>query len=125
MDVSDVLGVVAVGKDDIDVRVLQTGQGALEALDDVLLRQAPGVGLLPLCAEEDLCRQDVFVTWPGQLLEGLAHLELAFSGRVDLGRVEEVDAVVPGGLHAILDERAPAVMRSDQAFGWKGGTGRT
>jgi hypothetical protein len=118
---SDVLGVVAVGKDDIDVRVLQTGQGALETLDDVLLGQAPGVGLLPLCAEEDLCRQDVLVTWPGELLEGLAHLELALSGRVDLGSVEEVDAVVPGGLHAVLDEGAPAAVWSASGIvvdGW-------
>jgi hypothetical protein len=110
-----------VGKDDIDVRVLQTGQGALEPLDDVLLGQAPGVGLLPLCAEEDLCRQDVLVTWPGELLEGLAHLELALSGRVDLGSVEEVDAVVPGGLHAVLDERAPAAVWSASGIvvdGW-------
>jgi hypothetical protein len=118
---SDSLRVVAVGKDDIDVRVLQTGQGALEPLNDVLLGQAPGVGLLPLCAEEDLCRQDVLVTWPGELLEGLAHLELALSGRVDLGSVEEVDAVVPGSLHAVLDERAPAAVWSASGIvvdGW-------
>lgn len=41
-------------KDDIDVVVLETLQGALQALNDVLLAQSPGVGLLAASSEEHL-----------------------------------------------------------------------
>lgn len=110
-----------VGQDDIHIRLLQPLQRALEALDDVLPAQAAGVGLLAAGAEEDLGAQHVLVARPVELLERVAHLHLALSVGVDLGGVEEVDAVVPGGLHALLDDRAvlraavgePAAQRED------------
>lgn len=37
------------------------------------------------------CRDDVFVSWPRELLKGLTHLNLALAVGVDLGGVEEVD----------------------------------
>jgi hypothetical protein len=37
-----------------------------------------------------------------KLLEGIAHLNLALARRVDLSGIEEVDAMVPGSLHALL-----------------------
>jgi len=48
-----------VGKDDIDVGLLQALEGALETLDDVLAGETSGVGLLAACTEEDLCCEDV------------------------------------------------------------------
>lgn len=78
----------AVGEDDIDVWGLQALQAGLEALDDVLSRQAAGVWLLTSGAEEDLCDQDVLVAGPVELLEGGAHLNLAGTVGVDLGSVE-------------------------------------
>lgn len=78
----------AVGEDDIDVWGLQALQAGLEALDDMLSRQAAGVGLLASGAEEDLCDQDVLVAGPVELLEGIAHLNLAGTVGVDLGSVE-------------------------------------
>ena len=47
------------GKDDIDVGLLQALEGALETLDDVLAGETSGVGLLAACTEEDLCCEDV------------------------------------------------------------------
>lgn len=60
----DLLGIVTMSKYNIDVVVLQALQGALQSLNDVLLAQTTGVGLLPRGAEEDLCRQNVFVPRP-------------------------------------------------------------
>lgn len=42
--------------------------------------------------EEYLCAQNVLIAWPGELLESLAHLDLALAIGVDLSSVEEVDA---------------------------------
>ena len=50
----DLLGIVTMSKYNIDVVVLQTLERALEALDDVLLAQSTGVGLLASCSEENL-----------------------------------------------------------------------
>jgi hypothetical protein len=90
----------------VHVRLLQPLQRALETLDNVLPAEATGVGLLAACAEEDLGAEDVLVTRPVELLEGIAHLNLALTVGVHLRGVEEVDAVVPGGLHALLDNVA-------------------
>lgn len=53
-----------------------------------------------------LCRDHVFVPGPSQLLERLSHLKFALSSSVDLGSVEEVDAIVPCRLHTVLDDGA-------------------
>lgn len=120
----------AVGEDNIDVWGLEALQAGLEALDDVLSRQAAGVWLLASGTEEDLCDQDVLVAGPVELLEGLAHLNLAGTVGVDLGSVECLlgrgaasqflgrivraghagathDAMVPGRLQDLLDDGAP------------------
>lgn len=47
------------GKDNIDVRLLQALERALETLDDVLSAETAGVGLLAASTEEDLCGEDV------------------------------------------------------------------
>ena len=81
-------GVGTVGKDYVDVGGLQTLEGRLETLDDVLPAQAAGVGLLAARSEEDLGGEDVLVTGPVELLEGLAHLDFGRAIGVDLGRVK-------------------------------------
>jgi len=93
-------------KNNVHVGLLQSLQRALESLHDVLPAQATSVGLLAAGTEEDLCAQDVLVAGPVELLEGSAHLDLASTVGVDLGGVEEVDSVVPGSLHALLDNVA-------------------
>lgn len=93
-------------KNNVHVGLLQSLQRALESLHDVLPAQATSVGLLAAGTEEDLCAQDVLVAGPVELLEGSAHLDLASTVGVDLGGVEEVDSMVPGSLHALLDNVA-------------------
>lgn len=93
-------------KDNVHVGLLKPLQRALESLNDVLPAQATGVGLLATSTEEDLCAQDVLVTGPVELLEGVSHFDLTGAVGVDLGSVEEVDSVVPCGLHALLDNVA-------------------
>lgn len=95
----------AVGEDDIDVWGLQALQAGLEALDDVLSRQAARVGLLAPGSEEDLGDQDVLVTGPVELLEGGAHLDLAGTVGVDLGGVE---CLLGGGASQLLGQIARA-----------------
>ena len=75
------------GKDDVDIWLLHALETALETLNNMLPRQPTGVWLLATSAKEDLCRQDVFVSWPRQLLQSLSHLNLALSVGVDLGCV--------------------------------------
>jgi len=107
------------GKDDIDVGVVKSGQRALQTLDNVLLRETPThllvqhqhaehhtclvLGSFLLVPKNTcrkfqsqfvkhmhiayLCRQDIFITRPLQLLEGLAHLNLALSSCVGLSSV--------------------------------------
>lgn len=66
--------------------------------------------------------QNILIPRPVQLLKRAPHLDLALARRVRLGRVEEVDAVVPGRLHALLDDVAllraaigePAAQREDR-----------
>jgi hypothetical protein len=91
---------------DVHVRLLQPLKRALETLDNVLPAEAASVGLLATSAEEDLGAQDVLIARPVELLERSAHLDLTTAIGVDLGSVEEVDAVVPGSLHALLDNVA-------------------
>ena len=57
-------------------------------------------------AEEDLGREHILVSRPRQLLQCLAHLDLALAVRVDLSGVEEVDAIIPRRLKAILHDVA-------------------
>lgn len=47
------------GKDNIDVRLLQALERALETLNDVLSAETTSVGLLAASTEEDLCSEDV------------------------------------------------------------------
>lgn len=49
-----ILGVKAMGKDDIHIGLLQAGQGALQPLDNVLLRETSCIGLLSASAKEHL-----------------------------------------------------------------------
>ena len=94
----------------VDIVVLQPLQRALQTLNNVLLAQPPRVGLLASRAKVDLGRQHVLVARPRQLFEGIAHLHLALALRIYLGRVEEIDAVAPRCLHALLDN--VALLRS-------------
>jgi hypothetical protein len=110
------------GKDNIDIRLLETLERALETLDDVLSAKTAGVGLLAASSEEDLCGEDVpgwvsekhaidlygylLVARPGKLLEGSAHLNLRFTVGVDLSGVESVDTMIPSLLENLLDDIA-------------------
>ena len=93
-------------EDDINVRLLQALERVLKTLDDVLAGETASVGLLATSAEEDLGRDHVLVTRPCELLERLTHLNLALAVGVRLGSVEEVDAVAPRRLEAVLDDLA-------------------
>jgi hypothetical protein len=93
-------------ENNVHVWLLQPLQRALETLDNVLPAEAASVGLLAASAEEDLGGEHVLITRPVELLERLTHLDLALAVGVDLGGVEEVDTVVPGSLHALLDNVA-------------------
>jgi hypothetical protein len=42
------------GEDDVNIVMLETLERALQALDNVLLAQSPGVGLLASCSKVDL-----------------------------------------------------------------------
>ena len=78
-------GVVgSVGEDDVDVWLLQAGQGALESFHNVFLRKTAGVGFFAAGAEEDLCNEDVFVAGPGELFQGGAHFDFALAISIDL-----------------------------------------
>jgi hypothetical protein len=105
---------VTVSEDNIDVVMLQTLQGALQALDDVLLAQTTGVGLLSRCSKEDFGRQNVFVSRIFKLLKCLSHLDLALACGVDLSGIEEVDAVIPSRRDALGDNVALLL----QDFSW-------
>ena len=54
-------------KDNIDVRLLQALERALQPLDDMLSAEATSVRLLTASAEEDLGGKNVFVTRPCEL----------------------------------------------------------
>jgi hypothetical protein len=110
-----------VGEDNVDVRLFQALEGALETLNDVLAGETAGVGLLAACAKEDLGCEDISesVSWlakkenaiwecllvsgPVELLEGSAHLDLRFTVGVDLGSVKGVDTMIPGLLKDLLN----------------------
>lgn len=101
-----------VGKDNIDVRLLEALKGALETLNQVLLGATTGVRLLASSAEEDLneamsafvcveelctrlraylCGQYVLITGPVELLQCVTHLNLRLAIGVGLGCVKSLD----------------------------------
>lgn len=94
LDGSGDVGAVAV--DEIDVIHVQSLQTSLGALDDVLAGEALVVGAG--AAPEDLGGDDDVGALPAELLDGLAHDLLGAAIGVDLGVVEEVDAVVAAAL---------------------------
>lgn len=82
--------------DHVHVLHVQPLQRGLGPLDDVLARQALVVGARP--APEDLGGDDEVGALPAELADGLAHDLLGPAVGVDLGVVEEVDAVVAAAL---------------------------
>ena len=68
----------------------------------VLAMQAALGGQLAAGAEEHLAAHGPGVAWPLHLLQHLAHDLLALAAGVDLGVVEEVDAVVIGDHHELF-----------------------
>lgn len=87
----------AVSKDHVNIRGLQTGQARLEALNDVLAGQTASVGLLATSAKEDLGDEDVLITGPVELLQGIAHLDLASTVGVNLSSVKGLLRVSKSG----------------------------
>ena len=78
-------GVVgSVGEDDVDVWLLQAGQGALESFHNVFLGETARVRFLSAGTEEDFCDEDVFVAGPGKLFQGGPHLDFALAVGIDL-----------------------------------------
>lgn len=86
----------AMAVDDVDVVHVEALEGGLGALDDVLAGEALVVG--SGAAPEDLGADDEVGALPPQLADGLAHDLLGAAVGVDLGVVEEVDAVVAAAL---------------------------
>lgn len=86
-------GVVgSVSENDIDVRLLKTLERRLETFDHVLAGQTTGIGLLSASAEEDLGRENVFITRPVELLQGVAHLDFGLAIGIDLPMIRRVQA---------------------------------
>lgn len=82
--------------DDVDVIHIEPFETGLGALDDVLPGQTliVGAGTTP----EDLGGDDDVGALPAELADGLAHDLFGAAVGVDLGVVEEVDAVVAAAL---------------------------
>ena len=87
---------------EIEVLHLQALEGLVAGLHQVLAVQAHLGGQLAAGAEEGLAAHRPGVARPLHLLEHLAHDAFALAAGVDLGIVEEVDAVVVRGLHELL-----------------------
>ena len=88
------VGSVAV--DDINIVHVEPLERGLGPFDDVLAGEALVVG--PLASPEDLGGNDDVGALPPELPDGLAHDLLGAAVGVDLGVVEEVDAVVAAAL---------------------------
>lgn len=94
-----------VGEDNVNVRLLQPLQAALQSLDHVLATQAPSIWFLTARSEVDLSGQHVFVPGPCQFLERNTQLSFGLSARIFFSGVEKVDAVAPCRLQAVLHRR--------------------
>lgn len=81
---------------DIDIIHIQALERSFGAFDDVLPGEAPVVGAW--AAPEELGGDDEVGALPTELAEGLAHDLLSAAIGVDLGVVEEVDAMVAAAL---------------------------
>ncbi len=92
----------AVAEDQVDVVELEALQRGVGALDDVFAGEAAVVRAF--AAPVDLGGDDVVGAFPAGLGEDGAHDFLGDAVGVDLGVVEEVDAGVPGGVHAFGGE---------------------
>lgn len=84
----------------VDVIHVEAFQGSLGALDDVFSGEAFIVG--SLAAPKDLGRNDDVGSLPPELANGLPHDLFGAAVGVDLGIVEEVDAVVAAALQERL-----------------------
>jgi hypothetical protein len=105
--------VSSIGEKEVEVIDLQPAQGSVARLHHVLAREALGIG--SVAAPEDLARDDEAFVRPAHFLEDVAHDDFRSAGRVGLGIVEEIDAVIIRLLHEIggdvvadlLSERDP------------------
>lgn len=59
------------GEHNVYVGLIHTLERALQSLDDMLPAETAGVGLLTSGTKEDLGGEDILVTGPCELLEGL------------------------------------------------------
>ena len=84
----------------VDVVHVEAFQGSFGALDDVFSGEAFIVGAL--AAPKDLGGNDDVGSLPPELANGLAHDLFRAAVGVDLGIVEEVDAVVAGAMQERL-----------------------
>lgn len=84
----------------------------------MLLAQAPRIWLLASSPKEDLGDEDVFISWPSKLFQGLSHFKFALAIGVDLGGVEGVYTILPCGLQAVFDDAAllSTTVREPAAF---------
>lgn len=111
------------GVDEVHVLEVESLEGELGTLNDVLSREAlvvDGVvakGTAPvnllrkycqfmmlldrLTSISHLCRNDQVVAFPAELSDGLSHDDLGLAFAIDLGAVEEVNTTVIGGFHAL------------------------
>jgi len=93
-------------KDYINIRLFQSLQTTLQTLDNMFPAQAPRVWLLASSAKEHLGNKDIFVSWPSQLLERGAHLNLALAIGIHLRSVKSIDAIFPCCLQAVFHDIA-------------------
>lgn len=72
----------------------------------MLFAQTPRIWLLAPSTKEDLGNEDVFVSWPRQLLKRSPHLDLTLAIGIDFGGIEGVDTVLPCCLEAFFHDVA-------------------
>lgn len=93
------------GEDDVDVLELQALEARLDALNDVLARQAPAVDRSvvggPIAKVQFRCDDDL-VPGRAQLLEGLAPRELGLAAGVHLQRREARRSTLPPSSSSFL-----------------------
>ena len=122
----DLRVVSPVCEDNIHVGLLKPFQRGFEPLDNVLPREAFGVWLFATSTEEDLRNENVLVlntsanrwqggvvlaySWPGKLLEGLSHLDLALAIGVHLRSVKRVNLILDPWI-SLFSYQPPRIRR--------------
>lgn len=81
-------GIGVVGKDDIDVGLLEVGKWWFEIFDDVFVGEIVGVWFFVISIEEDFGGEDVFIVGLSEFFESLFYFDFRFVIGICFGCVE-------------------------------------